>query len=214
MSRPSAGFSRRAGVAFVAGARFAAPLAGTGFAGASEATDGAAAAGVFFRADDVGLAFTGALSGAAVSGVFFSDWGLPAAAFTGVFRAAALAAFTGAFALGSDVGAVCLPGVESGDGAEVSLDAVRFFAIYPCVFLRAKNCEFTTAGRWVGGRRVGRAYVPPQCRRLADMPTSRRADPPTADSRSPTRRPADEPISRPADMPTSRPAVYPLQFRP
>jgi hypothetical protein len=87
------------------------------------------------RAESLGLAVAGVLPGAAVSGVFFSGAGFPAAVFAEVFRVV-LAAFTGDVLPGSAEGAVGLPAVdESGVVDEVFWDTGRFLAIYPCVFL-------------------------------------------------------------------------------
>jgi hypothetical protein len=135
ISSPPAGFSRRAGAAFLAGARFAAGRAAVGFSTAAAAAGaGAGAAGLCFRVEGVFLVFTAAFSGAPVSGVF-SGRGFAVFAFAEVFRPTAFAAVTGASGLGSDGGAGGLPAVDSEGVDEVFRGSGRFLAIYPCVFL-------------------------------------------------------------------------------
>jgi hypothetical protein len=145
MSRPSTAFSRRTDAAFLAGARFAAARPAAGFArgdGAGAGVAGACGAAAGFEgsggaadaATDV-WDFFGLLEVRkpveVADLVFFSGWGVPAAVFAVVLRAAGRAAF----ALASDGGAGGLPVDESGEVDEVFWDIGCFLAIYQCVFL-------------------------------------------------------------------------------
>ena len=149
----------RVGTALLLGARFAATRgaglrASASGAGVGASAGSAAAAELLVLAGGFGWPVAAPVAVFAVPGVaiLLSDRGLAVAVFAGVLRAEALAAFAGAFGIGSGGGACCLP-VESEDVDEVSWDTERFLAIYQCAFLSAKTVS-VPRGRLVRGRLV------------------------------------------------------------